>query len=101
MADPKSLEEYNELISKRTRVSGFGMDTMQHMPCPFCAVEDHVSYKILEMEEVISKPIKCESCGRTSKVIFHRDGPSVSLEIVQTDGPDLPEWFGTLVRRVQ
>ena len=74
------------------KISGYGMDVTVHMPCPFCAAPEWMIFKILEQEEVSSKEHVCKECTRGARMIYTHDGPSTSFEVVQTQGPDSPDF---------
>jgi hypothetical protein len=92
---PNSLEEYNARHAQNYNVEGFGIDGITvSSPCPFCAGADWCKFNLLDMEEEASKPHTCSDCGRTAKLVFNRPDPSTTtMEIVQTDGEDPPEWL--------
>ena len=97
---PNSKEEYLARFYLNQRIEGFGLETTMVYPCPFCAAPDWAKHKILEMEEVMAREQHCGECGRSSKMIFKRDANGVSFEVVQTGGPDQPDWFEPKMRRV-
>ncbi|MGY3278087.1 hypothetical protein [Bradyrhizobium sp. S3.7.6] len=100
MTEPMNAREYNALFDANSRVEGFGMETTQVAPCPFCAAPDWARWKIVDMDRTATKDRKCENCGRSAKVIIKRDANGVKFEIVQTGGPDQPEWLVPKMRRV-
>lgn len=100
MTQATNLEEYTRLAHERAKVSGLGVDTSMTLPCFFCAAEDFVTYKILEMEKVMSEPHKCKECGRSAKLIFEQLPSGVSFECVQTGGPEQPDWLEPKMRRL-
>lgn len=100
MAHPTSSEEYLARFHASQRIDGFGAGTTVHVPCPFCAAPDFASWKILEVEKGMREPGTCKECKRSCKTIFHHTTDGVSFEIVQTGGPDQPEWLTPHMRRV-
>lgn len=91
-------QEYDKRFAENQQVSGFGLDTTVHMPCPFCAAPGWMITKVLEMEEVSSKEHVCSECGRGAKMIYTRKGGGVSFEVVQTQGPDCPDFLPPMRR---
>src|SRR5215211_8739361 len=98
MAPPTSPDQYNQRFKESHRLSGEGLGTVQHMPCPFCAAPDFVAFKILEMEPVMSKGATCGECGRSVKAIYTRTPETTTFELVQTGGDDPPNWVPRLRR---
>lgn len=80
-------------------MSGFGLETTMHAPCPFCAAPDFAIFKILETQAVLSQEHTCAECGRSTRTIFSQLPGQVSFEIVQTGGVDPPD-FMSGIRRV-
>ena len=101
MAEPKDYNEYLERFHGNYVVTGFGSDTKVIMPCPFCSAPAIMSYKIIDAKEEMKKERTCVECKRSFKCIFHVDTPlSTEWEMVQTSGPDQPEWLNIKLRRV-
>jgi rRNA maturation protein Nop10 len=90
--------EYESKFALNQRISGFGMDTTMHMPCPFCAEPEWMVFKILEQEEISSKEHVCAECGRGAKMIYRHEGSSISFEVVQTCGDDAPGYLPPMRR---
>jgi hypothetical protein len=100
MADPKTREEYLKLSQANVRYGGSGVGTYMEPACPFCAAPKFARWSIIDMEGTASEESICKNCGRGAKLIFKRDKDSVSFEVVQTGGPDQPEWLEPKMRRV-
>ena len=101
MTEPKSLDEYNKRYFENQKIEGYGIYGVgMRVPCPFCAAPDFIVHKVIETEEAFAKGAVCKECGRGAKAIFARDPSGVSFEIVQTSGPDQPEWLTPKMRRV-
>lgn len=96
--DPKTVAEYNEKAARGTRYSGFGVDTMAHAPCPACAEPDFMSWKILEVKEATARGAVCAKCGRGFKGLIDESHGGTSIEFVQTQGDDLPEYLPKMRR---
>lgn len=96
---PSNAAEYLERFNKNQRIEGFGLETTCITPCPFCAAPDFARWKVLEVEDAMQKETTCRECGRSAKAIFTRTPSSVAFEIVQTGGPDQPEWLTPKMRR--
>ena len=97
MSEPASRDEYLDRLKANAVITGFGLDTTMHMPCPFCAAPDFLVYGIFAAESALAKGAACGECGRSAKAIFLQEGPG---EVVQTGGPDAPEWLTPKMRRV-
>lgn len=100
MSQPNSREEYDARFAANNRIEGYGLDTSPVYPCPFCAASDWARHRLLEMEAVMARPHTCGECGRSAKMVFVRESQGVSFEVVQTGGPDQPEWLQPRMRRV-
>jgi hypothetical protein len=100
MTEPKDREEYLKLSQANVRYGGSGVDTYMEPACPFCAAPGFARWNVIDMEGTASKATTCKNCGRSAKLIFKRDKDSVSFEVVQTGGPDQPEWLEPKMRRV-
>jgi hypothetical protein len=100
MAEPKDYDEYLKRLNENTKMEGFGFEVTMTVPCPFCAAPDFQKYLILEVEEAMAKDTTCKECGRSAKAIYHRSPGSTSFEVVQTGGPDQPEWLKPKMRRL-
>jgi hypothetical protein len=85
-------EEYEAKYHANTRMSGFGLDTTIHMPCPFCAEPDFLSYRSLETHEALAKETVCTKCGRGMRNLIvrteHAGSVTVGFAPVQTRGDD-------------
>jgi hypothetical protein len=101
MAEPGNMDEYTARFHQNQRIEGYGLDTTMVMPCPFCAAPDFMRWKILEVESAMHRGGTCKECGRSTKAIFQRSPSGVQFEIVQTGGPDQPEWLAPKMRRVE
>lgn len=101
MSQPNNRAEYDTRFYANQGMEGFGLDTSLVFPCPFCAAPRWAVTKIIEMEETMSKPHHCGECGRSAKMIFSRTAGGVSFEVVQTGGPDQPDWLEPKMRRVE
>ena len=99
--DPASYEEYIKRYYANQRMTSYGLDTTCHVPCPFCAAPDFMVYRIIDVEETINKGATCKECGRSCAmpVTITDDGLGKSFEMVQTAGPDQPDWMTPKMRR--
>jgi hypothetical protein len=101
MAEPKTREEYDTAYRANTKVSGFGLGTSVHYPCPFCAAPDWVVTRILDMEQTFQRPHACSTCSRAARLVIKRPAPAdaITFHLVQTAGPDpAPYLAGLCVR---
>lgn len=100
---PTSLDEYNLRYKANTRIEGTGADTRTVLPCPFCAAADWLVYPVtaaMDNYQKIQEPRKCGHCGRTARLIIKQNEGSVEQELVQTDGPEPPDWLEPKPRRI-
>jgi hypothetical protein len=95
---PTNMEEFTEAAFANQKITGFGLGTTTHLPCPFCAAPDFMVYTILETEHITGKPHMCRVCGRGARVAYTHKGSSTRLEIVQTGGDPQPEWLKPKMR---
>ncbi len=99
---PTNMDEYVRRFQANTRVEGQGVgNVFTHYPCPFCGAAEFMVAEVLQTRHVLSHGAECRECGRSSKAEFIDTGPSeVHMEMVQTGGPDCPEWLVPPMRRV-
>lgn len=99
--EPKSEEEYTRLTHQRVRTTGYGIEGVtQHLPCPFCAAGEWMVFRLID--GLPRTPHPCAVCGRTAQIIYHVDNETETrIELVQTAGPDQPEWLRPQMRRVE
>lgn len=87
--DPPDLETYTERFERATRIQGYGADTTTVMPCPFCAAPGWLGMPITDFEQTkLEAGATCKKCGRSARGKFTRSPEGVSIEMVQTGGPD-------------
>lgn len=98
---PKNFAEYTERTNINTRITGQGIGNVYtHQPCFFCGAPDFMCYEIMQVEKVMSEGATCKECGRSCKAIFKHDRGSTAFEVVQTGGPEQPDYFTHKMRRV-
>ena len=98
---PTSLSEYNRRFALNQKIEGFGVVGIEtHYPCPFCAAPGFMVARLLETEKVMADGATCKECGRSSRAIFQHMNGGTQFEIVQTGGPDQPEWLQPKMRLV-
>jgi len=100
MNEPTSYPEYLTRFASNNYVYGFGMETGQSMPCPFCGARDWCKFKIIDVEAVTSQEHVCRECNRGARAIYTRTRDSVGFVMVQTSGPEQPEWLQPKMGRV-
>lgn len=98
MSAPTSLEEYERRFAQSHKVSGHGFGVTVHVPCPACAAPDFEVHKIIDAASALESGATCKECKRGFKAIYTRTRNSVSFEIVQTEGDDLPSWLPPIRR---
>ena len=91
-------EEYLERVNKNQKITGYGIDTTMHLPCPFCGAPDFTVYKVLEAQDAMKKESICSECKRGARAIFHNSHGGIEFEVVQTVGPD-PDVEGIVMPR--
>jgi len=91
-------EEYELKFQQNYHLSGYGLDTTAHMPCPFCAEPDFMVYKIMEIQEEMRKEHICKACGRGTIGVITPVAGGAKMEIVQTQGDDPPDYVGKMRR---
>lgn len=100
MAEPTSMQEYTERFHANQNVSGFGIETTMHMPCPFCAAPEFMVYRIIDSEAAMQEGAVCSSCKRGAAIEFSVNTESMKqFEVVQTSGAAQPSWLQPQMRR--
>lgn len=96
----KAREDYERRFVQNEKVTGYGLDTQVHMPCPACAAADWLVYKLLDkdMKKILAAGADCPHCGRGFKVVFQDIGGGSMFEVVQTKGDDLPLYLPKMRR---
>jgi hypothetical protein len=101
---PTSLDEWEERFYRHVLMSGggYGQPCTLHLPCPFCAAPEFLVYRLSEAEQAIRNGGVCRHCARGTKAVAvsHPKMGQV-YEMVQTCGPDTPEWMEPRMRRVE
>jgi hypothetical protein len=85
-------QEYEKRFSDNQQITGRGLDTTMHMPCPFCAAPEFWVYKIMEMQKVVREGAVCKECGRGMKAIEIKVNGGFGLEFIQTQGDPPPPY---------
>lgn len=93
-------EEYEKRFHENAQVTGEGLETTMHMPCPFCAAADFLVHHIIDTENAYEGGAVCGECGRGAKAIFTRSEGNTTFEFVQTMGDDPPDFLPRM-RRMQ
>ncbi len=93
MSEPKSMAEYLTRFQQAERVSGYGLDTTIHVPCPFCAAPDWMVYKIMEVEIAGETGATCKECKRSARMPVRTERGAKIIQLVQTGGPKQPDWL--------
>lgn len=98
---PSNMIEYLARYSAHNRLSGRGIETTCHVPCPFCAAKDFMSYRLIDVRKIMAEDHICPACQRGAKAIFRTQHEgATSIEVVQTSGPEPPAWLTPPMRRV-
>lgn len=100
---PRSMEDLEKQTLANSKVTGFMLETAQHIPCPWCAFKDFmVLYPFQGVVPDDDRPNidaqmeterECRRCHRKGKSNVERDPNGVQFEFVQTGGPAAPKWF--------
>lgn len=98
--EPTSKAEYDAMYLAGTHYFGHGLQTGMSVPCPFCCAPGFLSWRILEVEEAMSKDTTCGECMRTLRTLFRKDAHGKSFEMVQTGGPDCIRPWIPPIRRI-
>jgi hypothetical protein len=99
VSDPANKEEYEKRYHANQRIEGFGLGNVHiHLPCPFCAAPDFMIYELMETEACLEKGAVCKECKRGMGAMVTRDGGAVQIEMVQTEGPDAPDYVPRMKR---
>jgi hypothetical protein len=100
MGQPKSMQEYTERFHANQKITGYGIDTTMHMPCPFCAAPEWMVYRIIDSETAMVEGAVCSECNRGAAMEFQVNTPSnKQFEVVQTAGEPQPDWLQPMMRR--
>lgn len=91
------MQEYSALFLANQRIEGVGFEVTMHVPCPFCAAPDFLASGIATAQSDWARGGTCPACGRSAKTLFQGNG---NWEIVQTGGPEPPEWLTPKMRRL-
>lgn len=90
MGEPTSREEYERRYNWALRMSGGGLNTITHHPCPFCGEPDWAVVPMFFPGPRVEET--CPACHRSGGFVTTRDGQVTVVELVQTAGPRAPEW---------
>ncbi len=100
MGEPKSMAEYAERFHANQTITGFGLETTMHLPCPFCAAPDFMVYRVIDAESAMVEGATCSECKRGAAIEFSVNTPSnKQFELVQTSGDPQPDWLEPKMRR--
>jgi hypothetical protein len=90
--EPKDHGEYARRYNDNCRITESKDGTIMHLPCPFCAASDFISYQLMETETALNTEIVCRECQRGLRTIIHKSHGQLRLEFIQTRGNDPPPW---------
>jgi len=90
MTHPQSLREFEDRYNANYKVEGWAFQSNVHLPCPFCAAPDWLTYQIANMVLATQEGATCKECGRTAKMVLSDDG---YMRMTQIDGPPPPSWY--------
>ena len=99
MSDPATPEEYETRYIAATRVSGHGMDTSMHVPCPFCTAPECLIHTVPDTMDAYAKGAVCKVCGRGFRAVITPKGNGTSISFVQTCGVDPPPFIAESIPR--
>lgn len=98
--EPSNKNEYLDKFAKNQKITGYGIDVTMHMPCAFCAEPDFLVFRVIDSETAMEKGAVCKQCHRGVKALMDKSHGGIGFEIVQTEGPDGPDWLKPTMRRV-
>ena len=96
--EPESYQDYERLFFKHSKLSGTGLETAQHYPCPFCAAPDWAIVRVLDVQLLSEKRV-CKNCQRGGRARFSNPLGGIAFEFVQTSGPVPPDWLKPEIER--
>lgn len=99
MSDPVDLDAYLKRFREGQSIEGFGADVSMTSPCPFCAAPNWMTWPIARVRETMEQGAACAECGRSAKAVFKDSPASIEFELVQTGGPDAPDYLVPKIRR--
>lgn len=88
----ESKEEYEAAYMAACGITGYGLEVTQILACPFCCAPDYQRIRIVAADHDIANEVICANCKRGTKGLITRKDGGTSFEIVQTTGPDIPDW---------
>lgn len=98
-SDPKDLESFNRKFQANTYFEPGGMETVVHLPCPFCGGMDFVTFPLADFEMIVKLESVCRDCERGCRLdikpIAHN---GVRWEFLQTQGEDPPAYLPEMRR---
>ena len=89
---PQTKEEFERLFHQNQNITGFGIETTMHMPCPFCAAADWNVFRVIDSQEALAKRSHCSTCKRTVQGNIVRTPNEVSFGMTLVEGDDPPSW---------
>jgi hypothetical protein len=93
-------DEYIRLYTANQHMSGRGLETRLHIPCPWCASGEFMVYRVVDVYLALEAGAVCGECGRGMRAIVTRSGGGVQCEFVQTCGDPGPDYVPAM-RRVE
>jgi hypothetical protein len=93
MSECTSLNDYEAKYKRNATITGTGMSTSMHVPCPFCAERDFMIHRIVDTRLAYIAGAICDHCGRGCRALYKDTGHGgMSMEFVQTTGIDPPSF---------
>lgn len=99
MIFPTNMDELSVRMQESMKMTGQGLDTTVHQPCPFCGAPDFLVHRLLDQAKMTENST-CNECGRSAKAIVTAVDGGQRIEIVQTGGPEQPKWLTPKLRVV-
>jgi len=99
IVEPTDMLEYLRRFKANEQISGRGLETTVHQPCPFCASPNFWVYRLIDVRTVLGNEFVCVNCQRGARVLFVNTEGFSKFEIIQTTGPDQPAWLMPKVRK--
>lgn len=101
MTEPTNYKDFVTRAARNMKYEGTGSDLTMVSACPFCGAAEFLRANILSVEETLSQGSTCKECERSAKIEVRLDDQGGKhIEIVQTGGPEQPEWLIPKMRRI-
>lgn len=98
---PTNYQEYLARCAKNQVITGRGLgNVFTHAPCPFCGAPEFMVFEVMETELAMVKEHTCAECERSAKFMVFDIAGGKTFHLVQTGGPDQPDWMVHKMERI-